>query len=112
MKKWLSENWDKLALGVLATIVAGIAGFFSALADVRERLASVETEMKCAVTPKLETFDENDDRIRAAETEILFLKERYESARQTDRPAKQRKGPSGLPLSRSPSLLQPKKNVP
>ena len=112
MKKWLISNWDKLIIGVFSTIVAGITGFFSALASqqahmarMSERITSLETELRSAVVPKLATIDANDNRIRAAETEIIRLKNQNDSMRRLAISSNQRRESKRYsPVSASPSL--------
>jgi hypothetical protein len=88
---WFSENWDKILTLVVAVIISGITGFFSAvlsirgdMADLKERVAKIETQLSSTVNPKLSVVDDHTKSILLIQDQIKEMQQKTDLAVQTN----------------------------
>ena len=102
LQEWWNKNWDKALTAFIATVVAGLIGFFSALFTVHGKVGTLETEV-AVLSSKLDDaakaktlaevnaksldaltirFDSMNDRVDLAETRVATIQELTELYRQ------------------------------
>ena len=84
MNKWLSENWDK----VLAMVISGIIGFFSAIITINWELAEIQNSLS-AIDALIPVIQKDIDDLKKKTEDIPLIVREVESVKQMNDTADQ-----------------------
>ena len=90
-KEWLSSNWDKVLTIVIALVISGVVGFFTAIFtikddidEIHQRLKAIETKLETVLTPNVQKLETVSNKIVQIEADIKKIRTQNDLAVQTN----------------------------
>lgn len=86
---WIKENRESILLTVLASVISGIVGFFTAIMTVQSsikeldtKIALVTTSIEKTIEPRIKEIDNEKERINEIQKDVKSLKRQNEISMQ------------------------------